>query len=54
MYHMVMPNHVHGIIVIDKQDDGRNDINKCNDGNDVRNVQTQYFASLQPSTSTQK
>src|SRR5690606_5164339 len=31
--HVVMPNHVHGIVVIDKPDDGRN-------------VETQNFASL--------
>jgi len=45
--HVIMPNHVHGIIVIDKTDDGRN-----NDNNDNhfmgRNVETQNFASLQP------
>lgn len=41
---VVMPNHVHGIIVIDKPDDGRKPI----DGNNV--VETQNFASL-PSTS---
>jgi len=38
-----MPNHVHGIIIIDKQDDGRNDKNngKCNTGQNVgRNVET--------------
>src|SRR6056297_3050067 len=37
-----MPNHVHGIILIDKPDDGRN-------------VETQNFASLQssPQSSTQ-
>ena len=35
--HVVMPNHVHGIIVIGKPDDGQND--KCNTGqNDERNV----------------
>lgn len=33
--HIVMPNHVHGIIIIDKPDDGFND------------VETQNFASLQ-------
>ena len=47
--HVVMPNHVHGIIVIDKQDDVRN--NEKNDkritGRNVgRNVETQNFASL--------
>jgi REP element-mobilizing transposase RayT len=47
--HVVMPNHVHGIIVIDKTDDGRNGIVELNDGdNDVRNVETQNFASLPP------
>ena len=53
--HVVMPNHVHGIIIIDKPDDGRNDgknkkrITGQNDGNNVganvgrnvgRNVET--------------
>lgn len=44
--HVVMPNHVHGIVVIDKPDDGRDD---------GRNVETQNFASLQsdqPESST--
>ena len=36
---VVMPNHIHGIIIIDKIDDGRN-------------VETQNFASLQSSTSS--
>lgn len=35
--HVVMPNHVHGIVEIDKPDDGRND----------QFVETQNFASLQ-------
>lgn len=35
--YVIMPNHVHGIVVIDKPDDGRND---------ERNVETQNFASL--------
>ncbi|MFO7874714.1 MAG: transposase [Bacteroidales bacterium] len=39
--HVVMPNHVHGIIIINKTDDGRV----------RRTVETQNFASLQmPST----
>lgn len=55
--HVVMPNHVHGIIIIDKTDDGRNDIDglndnrngKRNDGRNVgRNVETQNFATLPP------
>jgi putative transposase len=37
--HVVMPNHIHGIVMIDKPDDGRFD---------GRNVETQNFASLQP------
>ncbi len=41
--HVIMPNHVHGIVVIDKPDDGRND---------GRNVETQNFASLQSVSST--
>ena len=40
--HIVMPNHVHGIITINKSDDG------CDD---ERNVETQNFASL-PTAST--
>jgi len=42
---VVMPNHVHGIIIIDKQNSGigKNDENDENDGN----VETQNFASLQ-------
>jgi len=40
--HVVMPNHVHGIIVIDKPRDGRNVTQ-----NDNRTVETQNFASLQ-------
>ena len=35
--HIIMPNHVHGIVVIDKSDDG------C----DMHHVETQNFASLQ-------
>jgi REP element-mobilizing transposase RayT len=56
---VVMPNHVHGIIVIDKPNDGHNDRHNdghndgrndgCNDGrNDGCNVETQNFASLPP------
>lgn len=43
---VVMPNHVHGIILINKQNDRSND-----EQNDGRNVETQNFASLpsQPS-----
>ena len=57
--HVVMPNHVHGIIVIDKTDDGHDELNdKCNHGgneqyverevdrNVDRNAETQNFASL--------
>lgn len=39
--HVVMPNHVHGIVVIDKPEDEHND-----GRNDIRNVETQNFASL--------
>lgn len=35
--HIIMPNHVHGIVIINKPDDGRNV---------GRNVETQNFASL--------
>src|SRR6056297_3543690 len=53
--HVVMPNHMHGIIIIDKPDDGQNDgknkkrITGQNDGNNIdanvgrdegRNVET--------------
>lgn len=35
--HVVMPNHVHGIVIIDKPDDGKNEkrITGQNDGNNV-------------------
>ena len=39
--HVVMPNHVHGIVVIDKPDDGRNDKT-----NDEQNEEPQNYASL--------
>jgi REP element-mobilizing transposase RayT len=38
--HVIMPNHVHGIIIINKPNDRRNAA-----GNGPGNVQTQYFAS---------
>jgi putative transposase len=42
--HIIMPNHVHGILIINKPDDGNDD---RNDGrNDGRTVETQNFASL--------
>ena len=41
--YVVMPNHLHGIIIIDKTDDGRNDGNNM----DSLTVETQNFASLQ-------
>src|SRR5690554_3027755 len=56
--HVIMPNHVHGIVVINKPVDGRNDDNDngCDDngrgddgrGDDGRDamVETQNFASL--------
>jgi putative transposase len=44
---IVMPNHVHGIIIIDKPE---NDSNK--DTNVGSNVETQNFASLQQQTGT--
>ena len=55
--HVVMPNHVHGIVIIDKPDDGRNVADSV-DGTVGDNmsvdvwgtVETQNFASL-PSTS---
>ena len=37
--HIIMPNHVHGIVMINKPDDGRND---------GPTVETQNFASLPP------
>ena len=36
--HIIMPNHVHGIIIVNKPNDN---------GNDNENVETQNFASLQ-------
>ena len=33
--HVIMPNHVHGIVIIDKPDDGRDDGNNVH--NDERN-----------------
>jgi len=54
--HIVMPNHVHGIIIINKPDDGRNDGH--NDGRTVGTqnfVETQNIASLQrPDTNKPK
>lgn len=38
--HVVMPNHVHGIVIIDKPNDGRDIMDNG------RNVETQNFASL--------
>ena len=51
--HVIMPNHVHGIVIIDKPDDGRYD-NKTDKQDDGRNVErdvveTQNFASLRQS-----
>ena len=40
--HVVMPNHVHGIVIINKPDDGR-----AGKPNGVVVVETQNFASLQ-------
>lgn len=48
--HIIMPNHVHGIIEISKTNDGRNG---GDDGrNDDRNVETQNIASLPPPPSS--
>ena len=51
---VVMPNHIHGIIIIDKPFDGKNwtSIDGCNSipgdqSNSVCTVETQNFASLQ-------
>lgn len=50
--HIVMPNHVHGIIIIDKPDDGFNDVETHHhaspDPNAVTNVETQNSASPDP------
>jgi REP element-mobilizing transposase RayT len=43
--HVVMPNHVHGIIIINKPNDGRNPAGNA-PGNAMGNVETQNFASL--------
>jgi REP element-mobilizing transposase RayT len=48
---VAMPNHVHGIVVIDKPAPNLGDRNDHNDGDDVGNdgnVETQNFASLRP------
>ena len=42
--YVIMPNHVHGIIIIDKADDGRNTTNT------KHAVERQNLASLQPET----
>ncbi len=39
--HIIMPNHVHGIVIINKPDD-------------IRNVETQNFASLPPTIPSSK
>lgn len=39
--HVIMPNHVHGMVIINKSDD---DV-----GNDITHVETQNFAPLPPS-----
>ena len=44
--HIVMPNHVHGIIIIDKPDDGRN--GDIDDVHDAHDVETRLIASLPP------
>ena len=44
--HVVMPNHVHGIIIIDKPDDGRGVRDNAVDAGGI--VETQNFASLPP------
>lgn len=44
--HIIMPNHMHGIITINKTDDGRNNIDVRNNGH-TPHVQTQNFASPQ-------
>ena len=50
--HVIMPNHVHGIVIINKPNDGRDTVNNGrNDGHidgryDGRYVETQNFASL--------
>ncbi len=44
--HIVMPNHVHGIVVINKPNDEHND-ERVNNRDHERGVETQNFASLQ-------
>ncbi|MBN1768101.1 MAG: hypothetical protein JXR50_11770 [Prolixibacteraceae bacterium] len=56
--HVVMPNHIHGIITIDKPNDGRNGTkNEKRTTTQNRNVggivETQYFASLPQSPQSQ-
>jgi putative transposase len=50
--HIIMPNHVHGIVIIDKLENGNNGRNNNNDRDHVTVVETQNFASLrgQPSS----
>jgi putative transposase len=54
---VIMPNHVHGIIIINKPDDGRNDGGGCDDGGvgDTGIVEMQNLASLkQPKQNPQQ
>lgn len=53
--HVVMPNHIHGIVIIDKPDDGRNDIknDERNVGGNVgRNVETPKLGVSTPQSQT--
>ena len=43
---VIMPNHVHGIVIIDKNDDGRDGENRGIAETQCRIVETQNFASL--------
>jgi putative transposase len=56
--YVIMPNHVHGIVIIDKPDgsecdDGTNVENHGSEGFDGTNVETQDFASLRASNQPQ-
>lgn len=52
---VIMPDHVHGIVIIDKPDDGRNDGNENENNAETQNpAETQDFASLQNDTNKPK
>jgi putative transposase len=55
--HVIMPNHVHGIVVINKMDDGsdnRPNIQRDDGYPDESNMETQNLASLQSKSPSQQ